>query len=260
MAKDFDLLLSLFPFERDWYAKRVPELRVEFVGNPLVDRYGPARTRARTMAAPGGPTILLLPGSRPGELKRHLPVLLEALARMRAVLPQVRPAMVLPSPGLVAQAKQIGLPEGLNVQVGDLAGALEQADLAIASTGTVTLECAYFGVPAIALYKTSWVTWQIAKRIATVKYGAMPNLIANREIFPEFIQDAATADNISRAALDLLRNEPRRQQIKNELAEVVASLGPPGAAARAARIIMETLAKSQLPDQTRPIEQPVSVG
>src|SRR5579872_6136102 len=103
--------------------------------------------------------------------------------------------MVLPNEALLTQARSMGLPGDLQVQIGELAAALRQTDLALASTGTVTLECAYFGVPTVALYKTSFLTWQIAKRIITVKYGAMPNLLANRELFPEFIQDAATADN-----------------------------------------------------------------
>jgi lipid-A-disaccharide synthase len=160
---------------------------------------------------------------------------------MRAALPQLRAQMVLPNESLLNQARNSGLPGTLEVRIGGLADALGQADVAIASTGTVTLECAYFGVPTVALYKTSWTTWQIAKRIVTVKFGAMPNLLANGEIFPEFIQDAATADNVAHAALELLRDEPRRQKIKHKLAEGIASLGRPGAARRAAEAIVKLL-------------------
>ena len=139
------------------------------------------------------------------------------------------------------QAELLGIPPDLPVQVGDVAGELPDADLAIAKTGTITLECAYFGVPTIALYKTSWLTWQIAKRIITVKYGAMPNLRLNREVYPEFIQDAATAQNVGRAAVELLRDPARREKIRSDLGEVVASLGPGGAARRAAGIIVRLL-------------------
>jgi lipid-A-disaccharide synthase len=243
LAKDFDLLLSIFPFEREWYAARVPKLRVEFVGHSIVDRYGPSNPRQAVRSATDGgfPNILLLPGSRPDELKRHLPVLLGALNQIHAVFPQLRARMVLPNEGLLAQAKSMGLPGELQSQTANLADALRQADLALASTGTVTVECAYFGVPAVALYKTSFLTWQIAKRIITVKYGAMPNLLANQELFPEFIQNSATAQNISRAALELLRDEPRRTKIKSQLMEIVASLGPPGASRRAAQAVLSTL-------------------
>jgi lipid-A-disaccharide synthase len=96
-------------------------------------------------------------------------------------------------------------------------------------------------VPTVALYKTSWSTWQIARRIVKVKYAAMPNLLADEEIFPEFIQDAATPENIARATLELLRDEGRRARVKSRLVKVVASLGGPGAMRRAAHVIVETL-------------------
>ena len=99
--------------------------------------------------------------------------------------------------------------------------------MAIASTGTVTTECAWFGVPTVALYKTSWSTWQIARRIVKVKYAAMPNLLANEEVFPEFIQGAATPDNIARAAVELLRDAPRRAKIKAKLVRSSPHWVPP---------------------------------
>jgi lipid-A-disaccharide synthase len=245
IAKDFDLILSIFPFEREWYASRVPQLHVEFVGHPLIDRYSTVPVPARVQLQEDPPMVLLLPGSRSGELKRHLPVLLDALGRIHQALPQVQARLVLPNEALAKRARQSSLPEFLHVQVGGLPAALQEADLAIASTGTVTLECAYFGVPAIALYRTSWVTWQIAKRIITVKYGAMPNLLADREIYPEFIQDAATAETIAKAALSLLKDKARRQQMKEELAEITHSLGSPGASTRAARAILGALTEPQ---------------
>ncbi|HTL16866.1 MAG TPA: lipid-A-disaccharide synthase [Patescibacteria group bacterium] len=243
IAKDFDLVLSIVPFEKGWYQARVPNLPMEFIGHPLVDRYEPVKATAqpeRTTAS-GSTTILVLPGSRPGEITRHLPVIDGALRRIRAELPQVRATMVLPNEVLLARARSIGFSEQIQARIGGLADALRQADLAIASTGTVTLECAYFGVPAVALYKTSWFTWQIASRIATVKYAAMPNLLANEEIFPEFIQDAATPANIANAAVALLRDAARRRKIKDHLPEIVKALGPPGASVRAAAAILEVL-------------------
>ena len=243
MAKDFDLVLSTFAFEPDWYAARVPELRVEFVGNPIVDRHGPSEIKgeARSLSNAGFPSAVLLPGSRPGELSRHLPVLSGALDKIRATFPQLQALMVLPNERLLEHARKVSLPQNLQVQIGDMAAALRQSDLAIASTGTVTVECAYFGVPTVALYKTSFLTWQVAKRIVTVKYAAMPNLLVDQEVFPEFIQHAATADNIARAAIALLQDRPRRTNIKGQLAKIVASLGPPGASQRAAHAILSIL-------------------
>jgi lipid-A-disaccharide synthase len=234
MAEDHDLLLSIFPFEKDWYAQHAPGLRVEFVGHRLAERrQAPGAGREGSAAG-----LLLLPGSRADELRRHLPVLLEALKLIRKDAPHLAAKMVLPNDTMAVQAKAMGLPDGLQIQVGDLAGALAQADVAITKSGTVTLECAAAGVPAVVFYKTSWPTYFIGKQIITVKYLAMPNLLADEELYPEFIQSQATPENIAAAALDLIRNEPRRQEIKAKLAKVIASLGAAGASERAAAAVL----------------------
>jgi lipid-A-disaccharide synthase len=149
--------------------------------------------------------------------------------------------MVLPDESLAEEVKSVGVPAGVEIQIGHLPEALAPADLAIASTGTVTMECAFFGVPAVTLYKTSWLTYEIGKRIVKVKSLTMPNLLAGEEVFPEFIQNAATPKNISRAAVELLQNEARRKSIKARLVEIVSSLGGPGASLRAARAITQLL-------------------
>jgi lipid-A-disaccharide synthase len=238
LAADYDLLLSIFPFEKAWYARRAPKLRVEFVGHPMIGRFGKAESGKRK-AAGISPTILLLPGSRKSELQRHLPVLLGALSLIREKLPATKATMVLPNQALKELAvKLAALPADFEIQIGNLPNALAAADAAIASTGTVTVECAFFGVPSVTLYKTSWVNYEIAKRIATVKWATMPNILANEEIFPEFIQNAATPENLSRAALELLQDESRRVKIKSQLATIVSTLGEPGASRRAAAAIL----------------------
>jgi len=238
LAADYDLLLSIFPFEKDWYAKRVPKLRVEFVGHPMVD--GSPKSRVQSpKSEKAAPMVLLLPGSRKSELQRHLPVMLDALKLIREKLPSAKAKMVLPDEALKQLADKLSaLPSDTEIQIGNLPQALAEADVAIASTGTVTVECAFFGVPTVTLYKTSWLTYQIAKRIVTVKSLTMPNLLADKEVFPEFVQGAATPDHIAGAALELLQNELRRIQIKKRLAEVVSSLGGPGANTRAATAIL----------------------
>jgi len=262
IAKDYDLVLSIFPFEKDWYARRVRGLRVEFVGHPMLDRYAslPVKppSQSNTAAPPSlvdfvgnfvasrtktaaRPTLVLLPGSRPAELARHVPVMLGALSELETSIPGLRSRMVLPSETLARQAKSFPAPGSLQVQAGGLPAALSEADMAIASTGTVTMECAYFGVPTVALYKTSWSTYQIAKRLVKVRYLAMPNLLANEEVYPEFIQDAATAENIVKAALELLQDDARRARIKGKLAEIIAALGGLGASRRAAKAIWSLL-------------------
>ncbi|HXP60878.1 MAG TPA: hypothetical protein VN829_10330 [Dongiaceae bacterium] len=263
MARDYDLLLSIIPFERAWFAKQLPGFRVEFVGHPLVDRYRnlppPAVSSGHPPAAPASvprsaafrrqagaspdhpappPSFVLLPGSRPDELRRHLPVLLEAAKRIGAET-AARFRMVLPNEALARSAEPLTVEvPRLTIQVGGLAEALAQADLALTKSGTITLECAFFGLPAVVFYKTSPLTYLVGKQLVKVKYLAMPNLLAGEPLFPEFVQGAATAENLARAALELWRDENRRAGIKARLAEIVASLGPPGASRRAARAIV----------------------
>jgi lipid-A-disaccharide synthase len=245
LARDYDLLLSIFPFEQAWYAQRVPQLRVEFVGHPMIGRFANGDLRF-TSREPGTASIanrqsqiLLLPGSRKSELQRHLPVMLDALKFIQEKLPSAKVKMVLPNLGLKELADRLSaLQSGVEIQIGELPWALAEADVAIASTGTVTMECAFFGVPTVTLYKTSWLTYQIAKRIVTVKSLTMPNLMAAETIYPEFIQNDATPDNLSRAALELLQDESRRVKIKAQLEKIITSLGEPGAAGRAAEAVL----------------------
>jgi len=239
LAADYDLLLSIFPFEKDWYAQRAPKLRVEFVGHPMVERLKSEVRSQKSEVLVASPKILLLPGSRTSELKKHLPVMLAALRLIREKLPSVKAKMVLPNKALKKIAdKLFALLTNVEIQVGELPQALAASDVAISKTGTVTMECAFFGVPTVTLYKTSWLTYQIGKRIVTVKSLTMPNLLANELIYPEFVQNAATPENISQAALELMQNESRRAQIKSQLAEIVSQLGGTGTSERATAAIL----------------------
>ena len=272
LARDYDLLLSIFPFEKAWYAQRVPSLRVEFVGHPMVERMQKEELRMQKSDNSAAPKILLLPGSRKSELQRHLPVMLDALKLIQEKLPAAQAKMVLPNVRLldeliwilaartntaIRSTRPINGPlagqlanelinkcsPNFSFQIGELPWALAEADVAIASTGTVTMECAFFGVPTVTLYKTSWLTYQIAKRIVTVKSLTMPNLLAGEPVYPEFIQHDATPENLSRAALKLLQDEAQRTKIKAQLAKIIASLGEPGAAGRAANAILSLFLK-----------------
>jgi lipid-A-disaccharide synthase len=235
IARDYDLVVSTYPFEKEWYASRVPDLAVEYVGNPVVEKYLTVQSADRQ--PDGLPLIALLPGSRRAELARHLGPMLGALQIMSSSVPGLRARMVLPSDTLVQQARAFGLPSSLEIQCGGLPETLAQTTVAISKTGTVATECACAGVPTIAIYKTSWFTFEVGKRIVKVGHLAMPNLLAGEEVFPEFIQGAATAENIANAALALLRDEARRARTKARLREVMGTLGGSGASRRAARAI-----------------------
>ena len=237
MPRILDRLLSILPFEKEWYAKNAPGVRVDFVGHPLVDRHG--RPPELPFPSTGQrPHLVLLPGSRSGELRRHWPVVAAAAqkvienteARCTLVLPHEAARSALPP--------EVPHPKGMSIQIGNLATALADADVAIASTGTVTLECAWFAVPTIALYKTSWSTYQIGKRIIQVPFLAMPNLLAGKAVLPEFVQDAATCDALAEATLRLLTTPGALTEARKALIQVRQLLGPPGATNRAAEKIL----------------------
>ena len=246
IARNIDLMLSIFPFEKEWYAERVPAFAVEFVGHPLVDRFPLAKPDEKSMPLDPDlfteqPTVLLLPGSRRREIDKHLLVMLEAAVIFSEKI-KTRLRMVLPSDEMLALARR-HIPTGIEIdlQVGGLAKALGQASIAIASSGTVTMECAWFRVPTVVLYKTSPLTHALGRALLKVPHLAMPNLLAGEELFPEFIQSAANADNLAEASLRLLRDKAERTRILNGLDQVAAQLGEPGAATRAAQAVLGTL-------------------
>jgi len=239
LAADYDLLLSIFPFEKEWYAQRVPQLRVEFVGHPMIGRFAgsePSLARREFPGVQSPPQVLLLPGSRQSELRQHLPAMLGAMRLIREKLPDVKIKMVLPNQILARQAR--AQDASLEIQIGELPWALSAADVAIASTGTVTMECAFFGVPTVTIYKKPLLGLAFALGIIKVRWFTMPNLLAGDEVYPEFLQKRLTAGKVADATLELLQNEECRGRIKMQLAAVIASLGLPGAPRRAAEAIL----------------------
>jgi lipid-A-disaccharide synthase len=243
IASTHDLLLSILPFEKEWYARRTPALRVEFVGHPLVDRHQPAAVIPSPVSSPStqSPELLLLPGSRMGEIVRHVPVMVETARRLHASH-GVQCRMVLPSESLASMVRpMLGTEAPILVQLGGLSQALLESTAALACTGTVTLECAWFGVPTVTLYKTNWLTYTIGKRIVTVPYLSMPNLLAGGAVMPEFVQDAATSEALSAALVPFLTDPAARSRAKEQLAQVRNQLGTPGASHRAAAAILSLL-------------------
>lgn len=237
MAGDYDLLLSIFPFEKDWYAKRVPQLRVEFVGHPMVERFAKSGVRSHESGVSAiSPQILLLPGSRRSELKQHLPAILGAVKLICEKVPQAKFNMVVPNAKTESLAKLLGA--DMPIQIGNLPPALAAADVAIAKTGTVTMECAFMRLPAVTLYKGSWLNYQIVRWFITVKSFTMANILAGEEVYPEFLQYDLTPENISRATLEILQDENRRAKMRGQLDKIIASLGEPGATGRAASAIL----------------------
>jgi lipid-A-disaccharide synthase len=251
LQRDYDLILSIFPFEKPWYAEHAPRVRVEFVGHFLVDRHPDAQTlrQSRPVSAATPARVLLLPGSRKGELTRHIPVIVEAARRILAKRKAVF-TLVLPNEELRNTFTGIINQPGIHIdtQIGRLPEALATADLAIASSGTVTLECAWFGVPTVVLYRLSRFEYEIGRRIVKVPYIAMPNLLAGEAVFPEFIQEAATPEALATAALQFLEDDTLRARTRKQINRAVATLGPPGSCRRAAKAVLSLLDSRASPD------------
>ena len=238
MERNLDLLISILPFEQVWFAQRTPDLKLAFVGHPLIGRHAGATAEPslRRLSAQSCPLIALLPGSRRGELRQHLPVMMDVVRRLRSELNCLF-KLVVPNNHLAAQAREAIGSEPVEVVVGDLSEVLREATIGISKTGTITLELALYGVPAVTFYKTSWLTYWIARWLVKVKWLSMPNLLAGAAVLPEFVQQAATGDAIARAALELLNGQPQRQAQREKLRAIVKQLGEPGAPARAAAAI-----------------------
>ena len=128
----------------------------------------------------------------------------------------------------------------IKVELGTAHELMQHATLAITASGTATMECAFYGCPMIVVYKVNWLTYLIGRMVVKVKWLGMPNVIAGREIVPEFIQHDAKPERIAAMAHDLLENDEKREVMQRELASIVASLGGAGASERAAKLILSS--------------------
>ncbi len=237
MQRDLDLVLSILPFEKDWYAKRAPGFRVEWVGHPVLDRI-----RKIDVAEPNGNFIALLPGSRRTEVEKHLPVLWEAALIMGRSQPGLK--FILLSPNETIQKHSLEMLAKLpapnftfEYNVGYAISHLSRCALAFVASGTASLECALVGIPQVVVYRVHPLTFAVGKRVVTVKFLSMVNVMANERVVPEFLQDDLTAAAVAQEGLELLNNPQRRETMKRRVAEVVATLGEPGASKRAAAAI-----------------------
>ena len=242
VAKIVDKVACIFPFEYDVYKEAGAP--VEFVGHPLVDIVKPKMSQAEAMAfagkEEGKKLILLMPGSRLMEIEKMLPTLLEAAKLIKKQLPEVR--FVMPR----ADTIPIGLLEekikasGLEVKIteGNNYDLFSVADLALATSGTVTLEAALCGLGSVIVYKTNPVTYFIAKLVVNIPHIGLPNIVAAKSVLPELIQNDFTPAKVAQEALALLESG-RNAKMKEDLAYVKERLGKPGAVGRVAELVLK---------------------
>ena len=248
VVKVTDKIASIFPFEYDLYRSYGAD--IEFVGHPLVDMVHPSlpgEEAARLAGKRSGhPLVLLMPGSRAMEILRLLPDMLAAAELLKQIRPDIDfampRAMTIPKEMLERPIKQAGLDikltEGHNYDV------MSSADLAIATSGTVTLEAALCGLGCVILYKASPVSFWIAKQVVEIPYIGLPNIVAGRLIEPELLQDDCTPERIADTARKLLEPE-RFSQLQRDLREVREKLGEPGAVKRVAELVLRMARESR---------------
>jgi lipid-A-disaccharide synthase len=261
LARLVDRLAVIFPFEADFYQDRgVP---VTYVGHPLRETLPPALDRRDWLAGhgldPARLTIALLPGSRAGEIERHLPTMLAGARLIHQSVPECQFILPLASTapselvaGMVAdlgegargqRPQEESLSSGLPLTIipGQSYQALAAAHLAVVASGTATVEAALAATPTIIVYRVSPLTFKVARWLVRVPHVGMANLLAGERLFPELLQEDFTAARLAQEALDLLGDRPRLEAIRQGLARVVSRLGGPGASRRAAQVALELM-------------------
>jgi len=245
IARSLDLLLTLFPFEPDCFVGTGLDCR--FVGHPLADALpqDPDRDAAREALAlpPDRPVVALLPGSRGGEIQRHAALLAETAARIRADHPDVEPVVLLAREDQRETFHDAVAPqaiEDLRIVADRTRTGLTAADVALAASGTVTLEALLTRTPMVIYYRLPAATYATARALRLVRsaHVGLPNILAGRALVPERIQAEATPDRLARDVVDWLDDDARRDAFRSTADELHASLAR-GAADRAAEALLE---------------------
>jgi lipid-A-disaccharide synthase len=242
-----DRLMLLLPFEKTFFEQAgVPSVHV---GHPVLEELDAPRAadfRARHAIPQGAPLLVVLPGSRQGLVGRMLPVYGAALDRLRARHRGLRVVVPVVAGTAEAVAKAVRSWAVAPILLRDPAekrAALAAADAALTTSGTATLELAVFELPMVVTYKVSALSAWLARRLIRVPHVAMPNLIADRLIVPELLQEACTPERIAAAVEDLLDDPAARAAQKAALAEVCDKLGRggPRPSARAASVVLSAI-------------------
>jgi lipid-A-disaccharide synthase len=250
--KYVDLLITILPFEKDWYEKQ-GITHVEYVGNPLVNEVHSSLTKEefckRHHLDAAKPIVALLAGSREKEVTRILPVMLETVSEMWKKNPEIQFTIALSSNRKFEQTEtaiskskldDTKLPEQLRIVKGETYDALNAADAAAVASGTATLETAIIGTPLAIVYKTSSFNYKLLRPLITVDHFGLVNLIAEERLAKELIQGDFTKETLSMELFRLLQPEDNKL-MRTKLREVSDKLGHGGASKRAAEAVLREL-------------------
>jgi lipid-A-disaccharide synthase len=245
MARFIDLVLCIFPFEADLYA--ASGLRAVFVGHPMIERLETQKIDTHRDQN----LIGLFPGSRSREVRKIFPVMIEAARRLLQLNPTVHFQVAAASDrladelGEMLRAERLADRETIEIAVGQTAAIMQRAFVGIVASGSATLEAAYFSMPFVLIYKVAWPTYVAARLVVNVDFLGMPNLLAGKEVVPEFIQHQAKPDAIVAAVCLLMEDSPARDRMILDFNAIVTKLGRTGASNRAAQAILEELNQSR---------------
>lgn len=236
MARFIDLVLCIFPFETDLYA--ASGLRAVFVGHPMIERLNVQKIDTQR-----DPNLIgLFPGSRSREVRKIFPVMVEAARELVRWNPALRFEVAAASEELSREMnKQIADRHAMTITVGQTPTVMQRAFVGIVASGSATLEAAYFKMPFVLIYKVAWPTYIAARFVVNVDFLGMPNLLAGKEIVPEFIQHAARSDAIVKAVRLLMENAAARDRMISNFDVIIGQLGGAGASGKAAQSILEEL-------------------
>jgi lipid-A-disaccharide synthase len=237
-------IASVFPLEADTYRKAGADVR--FVGHPLLDLVGVAGPKERESARRElgldfEEVIGLLPGSRDQEIKMLLPTMLQAAAFVKEAKPGA--GLLLPLSHTVSSdlVREYTLKFGLPVRIveGGTHRCMAASDVLMVASGTATMEATIVGTPMVVIYKTSALTYLLARLLVEMPHISWPNILMGKRIVPELLQDEAEPRAIARLILLMLENPSLYSEVRTNLAEAGARLGSPGAFMRTARLILE---------------------
>lgn len=242
VAKIVDKVACIFPFEYDVYKEAGAP--VEFVGHPLLDIVHPQmqRVEAEQWAGkqPGKKLVLIMPGSRLMEIEKMLPTLLAGAKLLKEQMPDVQFAMPRAGTIPLTMLQEKIAASGLDVKIteGHNYDLFSVADLALATSGTVTLEAALCGLPSVIVYRTSALNAFIARLVINIPNIGLPNIVAGKTILPELLQEDFTPQKLAQTAKELLAPE-RQEALQKDLVYMKQRLGEPGAVGRVAQLILK---------------------
>jgi len=230
MRRTIDRLLCIFPFEEDFFERN--GISTTYIGHPLTRLVKPSASREELRrlfrVAEDAPLIALLPGSRRGEAARHMPELLQTVERIRKAELPVAPQFILAvPPGTIPAGSKLReriSESSIQVLEGKTWDVLACADVALAASGTVTIEAAVLGTPMVTFYRVNNLSWWMGRRLVDVPFFSMVNLVAGRRVVEELIQDDFTDARLAEHALKLLKNAGTRDAMRQDLAAVSEQL------------------------------------